>query len=160
MQKTDYNEISEILENRLYLTNYGAVILDSDKVVNLKIDIIVSILDTKPFSEELPLGYENIELVHYDADDQEDVDLTNFFFNFCNLMENNPGKKVLVHCFQGVSRSSSLIIAYLIMLKENLELYPLEYFISLVKIKRNFIKPNKSFLKQLENFRLYLISNK
>lgn len=58
------------------------------------------------------------------------------------------GSKVLVHCKMGVSRSASVVIAY--AMKE----YNLNFNTALhhVKLRRNCIKPNKSFLQQLETY--------
>ncbi|XP_019960991.1 dual specificity protein phosphatase 26-like [Paralichthys olivaceus] len=54
------------------------------------------------------------------------------------------GDKVLVHCHVGVSRSATLVLAYL-MLKQNLTLVEA---ICAVKDKRG-VSPNRGFLRQL-----------
>lgn len=58
------------------------------------------------------------------------------------------GSKVLVHCKMGVSRSASVVIAYA------MKAYSLNFATALrhVKHRRNCIKPNKSFLQQLETY--------
>ncbi|RWS21286.1 protein phosphatase Slingshot-like protein [Leptotrombidium deliense] len=56
------------------------------------------------------------------------------------------GGKVLVHCKMGISRSASVVIAYLMKYKNWSLSKTLEY----VKKKRNCIKPNTGFLEQLE----------
>jgi protein-tyrosine phosphatase len=55
------------------------------------------------------------------------------------------GGKVFVHCFAGVSRSATIVIAYL--MKE----YNMTFSsaIKYVKSKRTFINPNDGFRKQL-----------
>lgn len=60
----------------------------------------------------------------------------------------NEGSKVLVHCKMGVSRSASVVIAYA------MKAYNLNFSQAMkhVKKKRNCIKPNKSFLVQLETY--------
>jgi len=55
-------------------------------------------------------------------------------------------QKVLVHCQQGVSRSSSIIIAYLIK-KKGMSFR--EAYL-LTKSKRKIIKPNPTFFKELK----------
>ena len=61
-------------------------------------------------------------------------------------VESNNGKgKVLVHCFAGVSRSATIVIAYL-MHEHGL---PYSAALKLVKSKRPFINPNDGFRKQL-----------
>lgn len=58
------------------------------------------------------------------------------------------GSKVLVHCKMGISRSASVVIAYA-MKAYNWEF---DQAIKHVKEKRNCIKPNKSFVSQLETY--------
>jgi len=53
---------------------------------------------------------------------------------------------VLVHCRQGVSRSSSIVIAYLIISKN----MTLQKSFELVKSKRSIICPNSGFIAQLQ----------
>ncbi|KAH8298615.1 hypothetical protein KR018_010855, partial [Drosophila ironensis] len=56
---------------------------------------------------------------------------------------------VLVHCYFGVSRSSSTVIAYM-MKRHNLDFLPAY---ELVKAKRRFVQPNAGFVTQLKLFR-------
>ena len=58
------------------------------------------------------------------------------------------GSKVLVHCKMGVSRSASVVIAYA------MKAYNWDFSQALrhVKNRRNCIKPNNSFLLQLETY--------
>lgn len=58
------------------------------------------------------------------------------------------GSKVLVHCKMGISRSASVVIAY--AMKANN--WDFDQAIKHVKAKRNCIKPNKSFVSQLETY--------
>lgn len=58
------------------------------------------------------------------------------------------GSKVLVHCKMGVSRSASVVIAYAMKAYSWTFAQALKH----VKKKRNCIKPNKSFLTQLETY--------
>ncbi|XP_034490123.1 dual specificity protein phosphatase MPK-4 [Drosophila innubila] len=56
---------------------------------------------------------------------------------------------VLVHCYFGVSRSSSAVIAY-VMKRHNLD-YQAAF--DMVKAKRRFVQPNGGFVAQLKLFR-------
>lgn len=58
------------------------------------------------------------------------------------------GSKVLVHCKMGVSRSASVVIAYAMKAFS----WNFDQAMIHVKKKRNCIKPNKSFLSQLETY--------
>ena len=65
----------------------------------------------------------------------------------------NQGGRVLIHCMQGVSRSVSLIICYLIFTRK----YNFEEALNLVIDKRAIAGPNFGFGIQLQYFykRLY-----
>lgn len=65
-------------------------------------------------------------------------------------------KNVLVQCHAGVSRSATIICAYLIKHKA---LTPTQA-LQLLKEKRHRAKPNAGFLKQLEEYWIHLNSNK
>lgn len=67
---------------------------------------------------------------------------TSYYFIDSNLHSTN----VLVHCMAGVSRSATLVIAYL-MRKYRMHL---EKAKTLVMEKRPFINPNPGFIRQLE----------
>ena len=56
------------------------------------------------------------------------------------------GSKVLVHCKMGVSRSASVVIAYAMKDKD----WDLAEALQYVKEKRGCVKPNSSFMHQLE----------
>ncbi|KZV90131.1 phosphatases II [Exidia glandulosa HHB12029] len=58
------------------------------------------------------------------------------------------GGKVLVHCFQGVSRSASVVAAYL-MAKRGIAR---DEALELVRAARPAIQPNLGFMKQLDEF--------
>ena len=62
------------------------------------------------------------------------------------FIDNN--KTILVHCREGVSRSSSIVIAY-IMFKEKKTFSEVYNF---VLSKKSNIKPNENFMKQLKEF--------
>nr|XP_009669488.1 PREDICTED: dual specificity protein phosphatase 13 isoform A-like [Struthio camelus australis] len=83
------------------------------------------------------------------AYDLPDFDISQFFFSaaeFIHKALNTPGAKILVHCAVGVSRSASLVLAYL-MINHHLSLVEA---IKTVKEHR-WISPNRGFLKHLRN---------
>lgn len=61
----------------------------------------------------------------------------------------NNCSNILVHCNAGVSRSATVVIAYLILIKNfsYIEAY------NCVKKSRNCINPNAGFIKQLQNLK-------
>lgn len=82
--------------------------------------------------------------------DSADADITKHFDktnNFISEAINNKGN-VLVHCHAGISRSSTVIIAWLIKEKN----MSLEEALKLCKSKRNKIQPNSGFIIQLKKY--------
>jgi protein-tyrosine phosphatase len=57
-------------------------------------------------------------------------------------------KKILFHCYTGISRSATFAIAYLCYINN----ISIDNAFSIVKSKRKFIQPNKSFMKALLKF--------
>jgi hypothetical protein len=66
-------------------------------------------------------------------------------FEFISRALSQPESRLLVHCMQGVSRSATIVIGY-IMLKYSLSLEQAEY---LVKLRRSCISPNIGFYDAL-----------
>lgn len=82
--------------------------------------------------------------------DDEKTDLLKHWDKTFKYITNakKEGSKVLVHCKMGVSRSASVVIAYA------MKAYNWDYTQALkhVKDKRSCIKPNSSFVSQLETY--------
>lgn len=66
------------------------------------------------------------------------------------------GSKVLVHCKMGISRSASVVIAYVMKAYG----WDLRQALDFVKTRRSCIKPNSGFLKQLETYQGILHASK
>ncbi|KAL2078603.1 hypothetical protein ACEWY4_026288 [Coilia grayii] len=82
-----------------------------------------------------------------EAFDMPSFDLSPFFYSAARFIKSGmdtPGGKVFVHCAMGLSRSSTLVLAYL-MIHENMTLPDA---IKAVAENRN-ICPNQGFLEQL-----------
>lgn len=91
-----------------------------------------------------------IEYLTIKVEDAESENLGKHFkptFNYIDqLLTSNSSFNILVHCNAGVSRSASIVIAYL-MQKGLFRTYK-EAF-EFVKSKRSIVSPNKGFVKQL-----------
>ncbi|KAM3592169.1 uncharacterized protein V6R79_013931 [Siganus canaliculatus] len=81
------------------------------------------------------------------ADDSPSFDLSRYFFPSADYIQSaldTGSARVFVHCAVGVSRSASLVLAYLMIHHH----YSLLEAINKVK-ERRWIFPNRGFLKQL-----------
>lgn len=73
------------------------------------------------------------------------------YFPYTNLLLQRAefeNKKILVNCHAGISRSVTIVVAYLI---NRYHMTP-NKALHFIKQKRNFINPNKGFIKQLNNY--------
>lgn len=144
----------------LYL---GSIPKSYDYLFEKNINVIVTIL-----SETIPqLDYRqtNIQHVYFPLDDVEYADIFQYFeyssqFIFTSLLE---GKNVLVHCYAGISRSASLIIAFFLYCLRfqphmvtfstfNDKLSWTDNVINHVRKQRNCIQPNPGFYRQLTQY--------
>ncbi|NXX74767.1 DS13B phosphatase, partial [Urocolius indicus] len=100
--------------------------------------------------------YEDLQIEYYgvEAFDDPAFDLSIFFYdaaNFIGKALNTSGGKVFVHCAMGVSRSASLVLAFL-MIHENMTLVDA---LKTVSAHRD-ICPNSGFLSQLRDLDIQL----
>jgi protein-tyrosine phosphatase len=68
---------------------------------------------------------------------------------------NEKNKKILFHCYAGVSRSATFAIAYL-MITNNLSVNDAY---NIIKLKRNCIQPNDGFMQTLNDFNKIIGNN-
>lgn len=64
------------------------------------------------------------------------------------LYQANPNMRILFHCYAGVSRSSSLAIAYLMAVYK----LPLRRCLEMAQSRRPIVKPNPGFIRALQEF--------
>ena len=133
-------DFHEIIPNKLYLgNNESAKNLDL-----LKNNQITSILICGYFLSEFFPGqfiYKTLEI-----QDNEYEIIINSLIKGIEFIEKN--KTILVHCREGISRSSAIVIGY-IMYKEKKSYIEAENF---VRTKKSDINPNENFVKQLKEF--------
>ena len=139
------NDYSEILENFLYLGNYKIANdisrlnkIGIEYIINLCQDICNNINDKKIKFLSFNMKdstKENIECIFYMCFD---------FINKCK----SENKKILIHCYQGISRSACLVTAYLIFSKK----IDSDKAFNFVQKKRKIANPNLGFFFQLNVF--------
>jgi protein-tyrosine phosphatase len=117
-----------------------------------KIDLVVNAAQEINIDYD-KIGFPNIKTIRLDyldlpnEDLNKDNKLDNVIEKIDESLKNN--KPVLVHCRAGVSRSASVVIAYL-MKKYNLSFLDASNFIL---SKRPFISPNPGYINQLKNIK-------
>ena len=99
--------------------------------------------------------YNKYEFIHkkIDVEDSFKTNIIQYFKECLYFMDGND--KVFVHCAAGMSRSPTVVIAY-IMWKNKIFLNDA---IKIVKNKRRLISPNENFMNQLKIFEKLLIEN-
>ena len=136
---------SEIIKNKLFLGNYySATQKEELKKRGVTHILMVGYLLHEFFPDDFEYG--NIEI-----EDDERENIFRYFYTCINFIEES--KICFVHCQAGVSRSASIVIAYVMY---NLKLRyedALEY----VREKREYIYPNNGFRLQLKDLEKVLI---
>ena len=146
--------MSEILPQKLYLGSLDdAINTDWIKDNNIKdVVSIISGIDT----DELTNILEKINVKHhiFNILDMSDQNISELFKVIFDIIDNS--QSVLVHCFMGVSRSATIILAYLMYSKK---MY-LDNAIIFVLKSRLCIFPNDGFIIQLLEFEYKLFGTR
>ncbi|XP_042590728.1 dual specificity protein phosphatase 13-like [Cyprinus carpio] len=144
--KLNLHQIDEVWPN-LYIGNVG-IAQNRSALQKLGITHILNAAHTKRGSIA-DQNYYGTSFVYcgIPADDSTHFDLDVYFkpaADFIHKALNTPDGKVLVHCIMGMSRSSSLVLAYLMLYHD----MPLHAAIRRV-IQKRAIYPNRNFLALL-----------
>jgi len=100
---------------------------------------------------------ENYRILHIQVADQPRAELYKHFPEMFKFIEEgiNANEGVLVHCEQGVSRSASVVIGFLIYHKR----MSLREAIVHTRSKRSMINPNNGFMRQLYEYEKELLNS-
>ena len=146
-----YNDFSadNIIDN-IYIGNvYDAHNIDKLNDLNIK-NIISAVTGFDNIYDE---SFNHLSLNLIDNESQDIIhyfEITNHYIdniiskNISSASEKNKNK-VLIHCICGVSRSVTILLAYIIK-KYN---YTPQYALKIVQKKRAISKPNENFMRQL-----------
>jgi len=147
---TELSEISEILSDSLYLSGCSPVTAD-----NLESLGITAVLCALSESEERRMMSErtlpeHIKKMYVRLIDTESSDIAAHFDEAGRFIdeETKSGGRVLVHCAAGISRSCTLILAYLMKYRQ----YDLRKSFNLVKTSRRVVRPNNGFFSKLIDY--------
>ncbi|CAD8106504.1 unnamed protein product [Paramecium primaurelia] len=146
------NIIYEENGNQLWLGDYTAA-QDKFTLDNKGIKTVLTV------ACQLNIKYNDQNMNHktYSILDSEQANVAQFFDESFYLIKNGlKFGSVLVHCAAGVSRSASIVIAYLMRNKG----WTYSEAFSYVKSKRFVICPNSGFQRQLKNYEKQLRQSK
>ena len=137
--------MSEIIKNKLYLGD----MFDANNetfIKNNKISCIICV------AEKLKINNtdSNMKVYNYELSDDYNCNISLYFDEICDIIDKE--NIVLVNCVAVISRSSTIVIAYIM---KNYKLNLKNTFIG-VKNERNRICPNKKFMNCLLDYELSL----
>jgi hypothetical protein len=98
----------------------------------------------------LPEHHAKYGYMHIQANDHTQERFGPYFEQACDYIENalKEGGKVLIHCAAGISRSATILLAYLIHSRR----WTLQKAFEFVRDKRYIIHPNKAFVSELRDW--------
>ncbi|RWS10183.1 dual specificity protein phosphatase 14-like protein [Dinothrombium tinctorium] len=101
---------------------------------------------------------QELECVHIAIADERTADISPYFDFVADKMNQvlEKGGNVVVHCVSGISRSPTLVIAFLIKYR----MMTLHESFNFVHSKRSIIRPNNGFFKQLIEFESKILGSK
>jgi len=137
------NNINHIVDNLYVGDIYSASnkeILDQNKI-NCVVSCVCGLDELFP---------ENIKYLNLDLIDNEEESISRCFNTTNQFIEKNSNNNnnILIHCIAGVSRSVTILIAYLIYKHD----YTPTEALKIVREKRINANPNAYFMKQLNDY--------
>lgn len=131
----------------------GLYLGSAEAARNTKLLKALNIRAVMTVAEELDIKYEEEDLIsHLNVEVRDDGTdrISKFFDDCCDFIaeKRKSGVSVLVHCAAGISRSATIVIAYLMKKKG----YSMKGACDLTSSKRGIVMPNPGFLQQLEDY--------
>jgi protein-tyrosine phosphatase len=142
LEKDNLSPIN-IEEDNLFLGRYRAT-LDPLLLSTFGITHIVKCGRGYPRDEA---AHARFGYLHIKANDTTEERLAPYFPQACDFIETalKSGGKLLIHCAAGISRSSTILLAYLMRSRR----WTLKTAFDFVRDKRNIIRPNPTFAAEL-----------
>lgn len=108
--------------------------------ITSNVDVIISLV-------KIPTHY-NKKYFMFPLDDDRNVNISLLFNDICKIIckmiEQNKNIKILINCYNGVSRSVTILLAYFISTG-----ITLRDALDKLKNRKQYSKPNIGFMKQL-----------
>ncbi|KAJ6581161.1 protein-tyrosine phosphatase-like protein, partial [Mycena capillaripes] len=137
---------ASLIMPRVYLSDYFTA-HDAKQLAQLNITHVITVLDRDPVIPECIA--ENHKL-HISIADRSDADIQQYLTQTTEFitaaLAENENNNVLVHCFQGVSRSATVVCAYIVATTYMTASESVAY----VQSKRSVVCPNLGFRNQLQ----------
>lgn len=147
--QTKFKAGTEIIPSKLYLTSLEEA-ENANFLLNKSITAVLTI-NNEPC--KIPVEIEKlggIRKLFINLGDNCTSQISDYFEEIIDFI--NENKCVLVHCYAGVSRSATAVIAYM-MKTHNMQL---DQAMKFVGSKRHIICPNFSFMGQLKSYEIKL----
>ncbi|KAH7913850.1 protein-tyrosine phosphatase-like protein [Hygrophoropsis aurantiaca] len=137
-----YGRAATLILPRLYLADLFTASNEA-QLAQLGITHVVSVME---FAPSFP---PTVNTLHIPVADLPETDILRHLENTTTFISDALGSsedsKVLVHCFQGISRSATVVCAYLLATTPMSPAQSLAF----VKAKRGIVEPNVGFKRQL-----------
>ncbi|TRM60736.1 protein-tyrosine phosphatase-like protein [Schizophyllum amplum] len=147
-----YGRAASAITPRLYLSDYFTA-RDDETLARLGITHVVSVLELVPvLPERIPLGNRlHVSLLDTSTTDiLSHLDRTTEFIR--DALAADEKNRVLVHCFQGISRSATVVCAYLLASSTPKAGMLAHETIDWVRERRGIVCPNLGFRRQLDEY--------
>jgi protein-tyrosine phosphatase len=140
----------------VFIGNKNAIITREEILQKNNIQIVISALTEEEY-EDYMIGeqdFENVDWHRLVIDDDQNEDIQLHFSTITNIIGSaiNNGMNVLVHCAAGVSRSATLVLAY-IMTENNMKF---DDALAHVQKYRPEVEPNAGFQRRLYELEDYI----
>lgn len=153
---SDYTNVSKINKN-IFLGNWS-ISCNEKFLKNNNIKYIVCIENIKK-PDYINNIYKKLGIKHvqFFIEDLDNKNIYQYFNESTNIIDKviNNDLNILIHCQAGISRSTTILMAYLIS-KKNMT--PIDAFNYILK-KRPVISPNNGFIRQLNEWHIYTNNN-
>ena len=142
LRKYKFEKADFIVDNIYLGSENAAGNLDYLRGINVDRIVVAAKMTEAKFPKEIEY------LVLEDLDDDPEDNIARYFEPVIAFIRKQTSSNVLVHCVSGISRSGTIVIAYLVQQKA----MTFKEALAFVRGKRSVVHPNSGFQKQLMKF--------